>query len=295
MKKAKLATCLLILSLISLISLNRPVSSEPPPERSGGREAPYHDTRVNLNGHTVEFDKDLPPEVAAELKAKKENALDDIIGVYEQVDWSKYSEAACLDKFLIQGCNDIVRAELRSNKNARVKVKDFLTNNPDSNAKYILLAIIRSEQMKDADIASAAALFTANPSKEIRFEAIKIIALQNDKSYLPELKKILSSEKDKCLRVHAAEGMAKLGEQAGYDEISEAAADADAIVRISAFRSLGEIGSPKAQAIIEKLIKKLSKTEKNPSVRSAMADSLRKITGLPVNEIREKYLGEKFQ
>jgi HEAT repeat protein len=269
--------------------------SEPLPVRSDGRLPPYPDKYINVAGHTVEYDKDLPKSISDELRAKKENAVDDIVKVYEQVDWSLYSDAACLDKFLIEGLNDIMCTEMKSNKKARLKLKDILDKNPDSNAKWILIALIQNEKIKDADLIQTIVNFSTDTDKNVRYEVIRFLLNQNDPLCLAHFRKILASEQDKCLRVIAAEGLAALDDQSGYDEISKALNDSDVEVRIIAYRSLGELKTAKARALAEQAIIKAGKTETNSGARAEIVNSLRMLTGRQPNEIRYKYFGEKFE
>lgn len=281
-------------SAFLVLFLGTSVYPEPLPVRSGGRRPPYPDKYINVAGHTVEYDRDLPNEVADELRAKKENAVDDIVKVYEQLDWSLYGEAACLDKFLIGGLNDIMYAEVKSNKNARLKIKDILDKNPGSNARWMLLGLLQNERIKDADLIQTVVAFSTDTDKDVRYEAIRFLLNQNNPQCLTHFKKILSSEQDKNLRIVAAEGLASLDDQSGYDEISKSLDDKDAQVRVVAYRALGELKTAKARALAEQAIRAAAKTETNSGVRAEMVNSLRMLTGQQPNDIWFKYFGVKF-
>jgi len=263
------------------------------PERSGGKKSPYPLKYINVAGYTVEYEKDVPQNILDEIKAKKENAFDDIIAVYEQVDWSLYGDASCLDRFLIHGLNEIMGDELKNNKKARSKLKAFLKSNPDTNTRFILLALLNEQQIIDSDVLNTAVHFTTDSVREVRLQAIKVLSTQKSNECIPHLKKVLANEPDKYLKILAAGGLAELDDNEGYSEMEKALEDTDAVSRVIAAQYLGQVKTARSRAILEKAIAIASKNETNPSVKTYLADSLRKVTGQPGHEIWEKYFGKK--
>lgn len=223
------------------------------------------------------------------LAAEGVKALPKLRQYLEQVDWPKYAE----DFDDVPGAQDLVLALVAILRQDAEGVPAFgdLLRTGSWKVRWGTLSAIQLTPIRDARFLPGLDLALRDPNREVRFRAALLLSEIPDPKMIPIARRVIQSERDHLIRIHAAEGLGRQRQTDGANLLLGYLKHTDIWVREAAGLALGSVRTPGVQ---DGLIAAL-KREKTNIVQGAILDSLRAQTGRDWFDLRDQYLGHGWR
>jgi len=230
---------------------------------------------------------ELPSSVRKELIEQGADAVSGIIAMFEKIDWEKYLDEVDYQP-LASGLLDVLAEVVKKNSLVVPVLAGYLPGG-SLRVKTGILTFFARKNINDARNIPFLEPLVKDKNSKVRSFAVHLLSVQGEE-VIPVLSRILKETKDPAVRNSCATGLARLGEEKGWDVLKENINDPSWQVRSGVARSLISLPKEKAMPIAEKALP----VEKNSFVIANLVSAMRRHTGKSDREVRQKYLGRPY-
>lgn len=230
---------------------------------------------------------ELPSSVKEELIEKGEGAVSEIISMFERIDWEKYLDEVDHQP-LASGLFDVLKMVVKKDSSVVPVLAGYLQGG-SLRVKTGILTFFTWKKINDARNIPFLELLIKDKNSKVRSSAGRLLSIQG-KEVVPALYRILEKKIEQDVVNYCAYGLARNGEEKGWELLKESSGSSSWKDRNSVARFLKFLPAEKAIPIIEKALP----LEKHMLVIANLVSAMRRHTGKTDREVRQKYLGKPY-